>query len=192
MIEVEICKMYKQISNIKYPTWNPSIINMKEDHLRALCAHVDSKIEVCDQAIKLLKNKPQREANYSFMQNMNEASAPFSHLNLPNLMQMVDFTNSINEVDGGMLRNMQQCGGDDACFGFVPTMATLNTTATTSHPSQVNCLQIVSQSQLSSTNQLSELEFEKLIMELIDYDWSSQPCDGPVVLHDFPPPLDGF
>jgi len=92
MIEVEICKMYKQISNIKYPTWNPSIINMKEDHLRALCAHVDSKIEVCDQAIKLLKNKPQREANYSFMQNMNEASAPFSHPNLPNLMQMVDFT----------------------------------------------------------------------------------------------------
>jgi len=72
---------------------------------------------------------------------------------------------------------MQQGGGDDPCFGFVPTMATENTTATTS---------------LSSINELSEFEFEKLIMEVIDYDRSSQPCDDLVVLHDFPPPLDGF
>ena len=140
MIEVEICKMYKQISSIKYPIWDPSIINMEEDHLRAFCA----KIEYCDQAIKLLPKKPQSEINYSFMQNMNQARVSFSHPNLPNLMQslsdgqiiptpieIVDFRNSINEINGTMLRNMQQVGGDDACFGFVPTMATKNTTATT-------------------------------------------------------------
>jgi len=44
MIEVEICKVYKQISSIKYPTWDPSIINMEEDHLRVFSAHVDVKI----------------------------------------------------------------------------------------------------------------------------------------------------
>ena len=75
---------------------------------------------------------------------MNQARVSFSHPNLPNLMQslsdgqiiptpieIVDFRNSINEINGTMLRNMQQVGGDDACFGFVPTMATKNTTATT-------------------------------------------------------------
>ena len=178
MIEVEIDKVYKQINSIKYPTWDPSIINMEEDHLRAFCAHVDAKIEVCGRAIKLLQKKPQSEINSSFMQNMNQANVSFSHPNQPDLIQslshgqiiptpieMVDFRSSINEIDGAMLRNMQQ-----DCFGFVPTMATENTTAITSHPSQVNYLQNVSQSQLSSTNELSELEFEKLIIELIDYD----------------------
>jgi len=174
--------VYKQISSIKYPTWDPSIINMEEDHLRAFCAHVDAKIEVCDRTIKLLQKKPQSEVNFSFMQNMNEASASFSHPNLSNLMQMVDFRNSINEVDEAMLRNMQQGGGDDACLYYCIHLTS----------NQVHCLQSVSQSQLSSTNKLSELEFEKLIMELIDYDWSSQPCDDLVVLHDFLPPLDGF
>jgi len=71
MIEDEICKVGKQIRSIKYPT----IINMEEDQLRVFCAHVNAKIEACDQEIKLLKNKPQSPANSSLMENMNQATS---------------------------------------------------------------------------------------------------------------------
>jgi len=141
MIEVEISRVDKQISNIKYPTWDPSMKNIEEDQLRAFCAHVEAKIEACDKGIQLLKNKP---------------------------------------------------------MGFVPNMSQENTTATTSHPNQVNYLQSISQSEvllddflnqlndknygmtdfsntvdvpLNSTNELSDLEFEELIMGLSSCDW---------------------
>ncbi|ESW23604.1 hypothetical protein PHAVU_004G061600 [Phaseolus vulgaris] len=188
MIEVEISRVDKQISNIKYPTWDPSMKNMEEDQLRAFCAHVEAKIEACDKGIQLLKNKP---------------------------------------------------------LGFVPNMSQENTTATTSHPNQVNYLQSISQSEvllddflnqlndknygmadfsntvdvpLNSTNELSDLEFEELIMGLSSCDWPYQACDDPVGcsseadeyvlpnicveypneqqgggdLHALPPPLDVF
>ncbi|XP_068503605.1 uncharacterized protein [Phaseolus vulgaris] len=138
MIEAEISRVDKQISSIKYPTWDPSMINMEEDQLTAFCAHVDAKIEACDQGIKLLKDKPQ---------------------------------------------------------GFVPNMVQENTTATTSHPNQVNYLQSISQSEvllddfsspidvpLNSTNELSDLEFEELIMGLNSCDWPYQACDDLVTV----------
>ncbi|KAL9323731.1 hypothetical protein ACSQ67_008588 [Phaseolus vulgaris] len=83
-------------------------------------------------------------------------------------------------------------------MGFVPNMSQENTTATTSHPNQVNYLQSISQSEvllddflnqlndknygmtdfsntvdvpLNSTNELSDLEFEELIMGLSSCDW---------------------
>jgi len=132
MIEAEISRVDKQISSIKYPTWDPSIINMEEDQLRTFCAHVDAKIEACGKGIKLLKNKPQ---------------------------------------------------------GFVPNMSQKNTTATTPLPNQVNYLQSISQSEvlldpvdppLNSTNELTELEFEELIMGLSSCDWPYQACDDHV------------
>jgi len=43
-----------------------------------------------------------------------------------------------------MLRNVQH-GGDDAYFGFESNMAQENVIDTTSHPSQVNYLQSISQ-----------------------------------------------
>jgi len=120
MIEVEICKMYKQISSIKYPIWDPSIINMEEDHLRAFCA----KIEYCDQAIKLLPKKPQSEINYSFMQNMNQARVSFSHPNLPNLMQSLS--------DGQIIPTPIEMGLMEVCWEtYNRLVATKNTTATT-------------------------------------------------------------
>jgi len=147
MIETEISKVDKHISSIKYPTWDPSMIIMEEDQLRAFCAHVDAKIEACDRGIKLLKDQPQ---------------------------------------------------------GFVSNMAQENAVATTSHPTQTNYLQNISQSEtllddflkqlndksygmvdfsspvdvpLNSTNELSDLEFEELMMELSSCDWPYQACD---------------
>ncbi|KOM56158.1 hypothetical protein LR48_Vigan10g205000 [Vigna angularis] len=180
MIEAEISKVHKQISSIKYPTWDPSFVNMEEDQLRALCARVEAKIEACDEGIKLLKN----------------------HKNVPSLMQNFSHGQIIqtpiqaldNEISY-LLRNMQEGGGDDAWFSFVPNMAQENATATTSHPNQVNCLQNISQSQplledfmelydknyeavdvpLNSINLFSELEVEELIREL-----SNEGCDNPV------------
>ncbi|ESW23597.1 hypothetical protein PHAVU_004G060900 [Phaseolus vulgaris] len=148
MIETEISRVDKHISSIKYPTLDPSIIIMEEDQLRAFCAHVDAKIEACDRGIKLLKDQSQ---------------------------------------------------------GFVPNMARENATASTSHPNQVNYLQSISQSEallddffkqlndknygmvdfsssvdvpLNSTNELSDLEFEELMMGLSSVDWPYQAFCG--------------
>ena len=100
--------------------------------------------------------------------------------------------------------------------GFGSNMAKENATATTSHPNQGNYLQSISQSEalldyfsspvdvpLNSTNELSDLEFEELIMGLNSCDWPYQACDdlvgcsnevveyqGAANLHALPPSLD--
>ena len=147
MVEADISKVHKQISNIKYPTWDPSFINMEEKQLRALITQVNAKIMACDH---VLQNKHQSKAN-NIMQNMAWGSASSSHIPsqitpTPNNNGRVYFTNSINQFDGasnhGM--NMQQV---DACFGYIPTMAQESANATSSYPSQLNCLQNIPQSQ---------------------------------------------
>ncbi|KAK7381050.1 hypothetical protein VNO78_33574 [Psophocarpus tetragonolobus] len=155
MVEVEISKVHKQITNIKYPTWHQNMRNMKEEQLKAFIARVDNKIRACDDRINMLKSKQQKEVNLSFMQNTVQTSVISSHpsqIILDNNNKKVDFPNSINQ--GGeasnlgiinKLVNMQQ---GDACFSFVPNMIQESANATSSYPSQViHCLHNISQSQ---------------------------------------------
>ncbi|XP_029124946.1 agamous-like MADS-box protein AGL82 [Cajanus cajan] len=101
MVEAEISKVRKEITDIKYPTWNPCIINMEEEHLRAFLAHVDAKIGVCEQRINMIKNKHQSEANSDFMQNMAHfhpnqiIPTPVEPVSENNMS--VKFTNSSNQ-----------------------------------------------------------------------------------------------
>ncbi|KAL2335274.1 hypothetical protein Fmac_016487 [Flemingia macrophylla] len=153
VVEAEISKVLKEITNIKYPTWNPCIANMEEQQLRVLFAHVDAKIGACDN---MLKHKHQSEANSGIMQNVAQRSTFSFHQSqiLPASMEplgdnnvSVEFTNSMNQFDGvsnyGV--NMQQGG---PCFShFMPNMAHESVNAAFSRSSQLNCLQNISQSQ---------------------------------------------
>lgn len=181
IIEAEISKVHKEITNIKYPTSDPSFINMEEDQLRAFIALVDAKIRTCDHS---LKNMHQSEAN--FMQNMAWGSASSSH---PTPMEplnnngRVDVTNSIDQV----YEAMQQV---DAPFSYIPDMV----------QKSFNCLQNISQSQpildvedemvgfsnrvdvsLDTTNQIADLLdwFDGPIIGWSDLvDWTSQPDES--------------
>jgi len=96
IVEAKISKVHKEITNIKYPTWNPSFRNMEEEQLRAFIALVDAKIRACDHT---LKNMHQSEGN--FMQNMAWGNASFSHstpMEPLNNNGSVDVTNSINQL----------------------------------------------------------------------------------------------
>ncbi|RDX69819.1 hypothetical protein CR513_51023, partial [Mucuna pruriens] len=68
------------ITNIKNPIWDPIFKNMEEEQLKAFIALVDGKINACDHRNNMLKNNNQSEANFSFMQNMAQASASSSYL----------------------------------------------------------------------------------------------------------------
>ncbi|KAL9323728.1 hypothetical protein ACSQ67_008585 [Phaseolus vulgaris] len=147
MIETEISKVDKHISKHQISNLGSKYDNHGRGSIEGLCAHVDAKIEACDRGIKLLKDQPQ---------------------------------------------------------GFVSNMARENVVATTSHPTQTNYLQNISQSEtllddflkqlndksygmvdfsspvdvpLNSTNELSDSEFEELMMELSSRDWPYQACD---------------
>ncbi|RDX87475.1 Agamous-like MADS-box protein, partial [Mucuna pruriens] len=122
MVEAEISKVHKQITNIKYPIWDPIFKNMEEEQLKAFIDLVNAKIEACDHRINMLKNHS--EANFSVMQNMIQASASSSHPSqiIPTPMDplndnngRMDFTNTINQIDracnhgiNNTIRNMQQ------------------------------------------------------------------------------------
>jgi len=86
MIEAEISRVDKQISSIKYPTWDPSMIMMEEDQLTVFCAHVDAKIEACDQGIKFLKDNAQGFVPNMVMEN---TTATTSHSNQVNYLQNI-------------------------------------------------------------------------------------------------------
>uniref|UniRef100_A0A0R0EV26 MADS-box domain-containing protein n=1 Tax=Glycine max TaxID=3847 RepID=A0A0R0EV26_SOYBN len=196
MVEADISKVQKQIASIKYPTWDQSIRNIKEEKLRGLIAHVDSKIRGYDHRINMLKNKHQSEAKFSFVQNMAQASGFSNHpsqilLNDDN--RRVNFTNSMDQFDGAcnyginnMMRNMQQ---GDACFSFVPNMAQESSNATSSHvshPSQLNCLQNISQSQpvlealkpLSDKNEIVDSSNQVDANQFVDLEnWFDGPID---------------
>ncbi|KAK7401561.1 hypothetical protein VNO78_13133 [Psophocarpus tetragonolobus] len=152
MVEVEISKVHKQITDIKYPTWDQNMRSMEEEQLKAFIAHVDDKIRVCEHRINMLKSQHQSE-----VKNMVQTSAMSSHpsqiiLHNNNNNRRVDFTNLIYQGDEtfnlgviNTLVNMQQ---SDACYSFVPNMIQKSGNATSSHPSQViNCLPNISQSQ---------------------------------------------
>ncbi|KAK7381065.1 hypothetical protein VNO78_33589 [Psophocarpus tetragonolobus] len=200
MVEAEIFKVHKQITNIKYPTWDQNMRNMEEEQLKAFITHVDDKIRACDHRINMLKSMQQSEANLSFMQNMVQTSAISSHpsqiiFDDNNNNRKVDFTNSINQ-DGeasnfgivNTLVNMQQ---GDTCFSFVPNMIQESANVTSSHPSQINSLQNISQNQstfeafkpINDKNDM--LDFTDQLGESMDY-WANQAnylndwFDGPI------------
>ncbi|KAG4395836.1 hypothetical protein AAZX31_19G040800 [Glycine max] len=167
MVEADISKVHKQISNIKYPTWDPSFTNMEEKQLKAFITQVNAKIMACDH---VLQNKHQSKAN-NIMQNMAWGSASSSHIPsqitpTPNNNGRVYVTNPINQFDGasnhGM--NMQQV---DACYGYIPTMAQESTNSTSSYPRQFNCLQNIPQSQ-PIFEDLKPLDYKN---EMVDFSY---------------------
>ena len=90
-------------------------------------------------------------------------------------------TNPINQFDGasnhGM--NMQQV---DACFGYIPTMAQESANATSSYPSQLNCLQNIPQSQ-PIFEDLKPLDYKN---EMVDFSYQVDvPLDSTNQLGDF-------
>ncbi|RZB46514.1 hypothetical protein D0Y65_050516, partial [Glycine soja] len=100
IVEAKISKVHKEITNIKYPTWNPSFRNMEEEQLRAFIALVDAKIRACDHT---LKNMHQSEGN--FMQNMAWGNASFSH-STP--MEPLNNNGNVVQESANCLQNISQ------------------------------------------------------------------------------------
>ncbi|XP_027338390.1 agamous-like MADS-box protein AGL80 [Abrus precatorius] len=168
MVEAEISRVQKEISKIKYPTWDKSYSKLGEEQLKAFIAMLDAKIGACDHRINMFKNMHQSEANFNFIQNMVHEGATSSHASQLNFMQnvsqsqripiplsqindnngMANFTNSTNQVDEAyfhrtnMLANLQQ---GDAYFNFMPNMAQVS--GAPSHGSQLNFMQNISETQ---------------------------------------------
>ncbi|KAK7304724.1 hypothetical protein VNO77_42611 [Canavalia gladiata] len=170
-VEAEISRVQKEITKIKYPTWDRSFSELGEEQLRAFIAMLDTKIEACDHRVNMLKNLYQSEANFNLMHNnLVQEGANSSHPSQLNFIQnmisqsqlipspmeplidnkeMVNFTNSTNHVGGAcnnrinMLPNFQQ---GDARFGFIPNMVLES--ASSSNPRQFNCTHSMPQNEL--------------------------------------------
>ncbi|XP_027912680.1 agamous-like MADS-box protein AGL8 homolog [Vigna unguiculata] len=186
MIEAEISKVHKEISSIKYPTWDPSFVNMEEDELRAFCAHVDAKIQACDEGIKLLKNKNvpnlmqnfdensyllrnMEEGGFSFVPNMPQENISQSQPLLQDFMELYDKNYEAVDVPLNSTNQLSELEFEELIW----ELSNCDSSYQPCHLPHQSLLPTISAQYQNQTNYYSMLSFTELGFVLLLYHMSS-------------------
>ncbi|KAK7286920.1 hypothetical protein RJT34_22282 [Clitoria ternatea] len=183
MAMAEISRVQKEITNIKYPTFDKSFPNMGVEQMRAFIAMLDAKIEVCDDRINKLQNMAyQSGSSSSHPSQLNIMQNNISQGQI-DLAPMRPLNHGINTLE-----SIQQ-GNNNSCFSFIPNMDQENVIS--SAPSQLNSLQNQPNGVVNSTNQIGGYEdlFDELCGHIVGK--ANEPSQG-ATLEASSQPLDEF
>jgi hypothetical protein len=76
IVESEIFKVNKEMLKVMYPSWNESFNSLREEQLRLFASILDSKLDICNQKMNMLKGDDNGKA-IAELHKVNKPNTPY-------------------------------------------------------------------------------------------------------------------